>query len=321
MFYILGKSPNQAQTALFEIHFETVLNPKNFLYILSKKIDWQYLESEFSVYYSKIGRASVPLRMMLGCLLLKELYQTSDENLPELWVENPYMQYFCGENYFQHDFPFDPSDFVHFRKRIGSEGFEKLLAYSAELYGKKKVVEVCLSDTTVQENHITFPTGAKLASQICKKTTKIAQKEGIKQRQSYVRVVKGLVRESHHGNQPKKMGKAKKARKKLETIAYRQIRELRRKLSPEQLKNYEEELCMYEKILCQDRTDGQKCYSLQKVHTACIAKGKQGKKYEYGNKVGILVDAEDKIIWGIEVYEGNPYDGKTIAPLLEQFEK
>jgi len=35
---------------------------------------------------------------------------------------NPYTQYFCGEEHFQHNFPFAPSDFVHFGKRIGVEG-------------------------------------------------------------------------------------------------------------------------------------------------------------------------------------------------------
>ena len=35
-----------------------------------------------------------------------------------------YFQYFCGGVFFEHKFPFDPSDFVHFRKRVGEEGME-----------------------------------------------------------------------------------------------------------------------------------------------------------------------------------------------------
>ncbi len=70
---------------------------------------------------------------------------------------NPYMQYFSGESHFQHKFPCDPSDFVHFRKRIGEEGIEKIFTYSVELHGEKTKSKMVLSDTTVQENNVPFP--------------------------------------------------------------------------------------------------------------------------------------------------------------------
>ncbi|MFH5834312.1 hypothetical protein ACG2F4_18995 [Halalkalibaculum sp. DA3122] len=41
---------------------------------------------------------------------------------------------FCGEVYFQHTFPSDPSDFVHFRGRIGQEGVAKIFAYSVAIH-------------------------------------------------------------------------------------------------------------------------------------------------------------------------------------------
>jgi len=66
---------------------------------------------------------------MVGCLLLKRLYNLGDETLAQAWVMNPYMQYFCGYGKFEHSFPCDPSDFVHFRKRIGNHGVEKIFAY------------------------------------------------------------------------------------------------------------------------------------------------------------------------------------------------
>jgi hypothetical protein len=60
---------------------------------------------------------------MIGCRMLKHLKNLGDESLAKAWIENPYMQYFCGMRCFEHKFPFDPSDFVHFRNRIGEEGF------------------------------------------------------------------------------------------------------------------------------------------------------------------------------------------------------
>ena len=35
------------------------------------------------------------------------------------WVENPYWQYFCGEVYFQHEAPIDPSSLTRFRTYLG----------------------------------------------------------------------------------------------------------------------------------------------------------------------------------------------------------
>ena len=100
----------------------------------------------------------MPARLMVGCLMLKRLYNLGDETLAETWAMNPYMQYFCGMTYFEHKLPFDPSDFVHFRKRIGDAGIEKIVAYSVLIHGKKAHKQQVLSDTTDQENNTTFPT-------------------------------------------------------------------------------------------------------------------------------------------------------------------
>ncbi|MCB0801905.1 MAG: transposase [Flavobacteriales bacterium] len=105
--------------------------------MLSEKIDWDYFDTEFVQYYSTKDRPSMPIRLMVACLLLKRIYNLGDETLAKAWVMNPYMQYFCGEAHFQHEFPFDPSDFVHFRKRIGVVGVEKIFTYSVLIHGKK----------------------------------------------------------------------------------------------------------------------------------------------------------------------------------------
>ncbi|MUP38878.1 hypothetical protein GNY23_13750 [Labilibaculum sp. 44] len=80
---------------------------------------------------------------MVGLLLLKHIYNLSDVAIVDRWIENPYWQYFSGENVFQTQKPFNPTEFIHFRKRIGKEGVEKLLKVSIQLYwqrgsGKKK---------------------------------------------------------------------------------------------------------------------------------------------------------------------------------------
>ncbi len=78
--------------------------------------------------------------------------------------------------HFEYKFPCDPSDFVHFRKRIGEKGIEKIFAYSVNLFGKQSQEKQVLSDTTVSENNTSFPTDAKLAKRIIDKCNAIAKK-------------------------------------------------------------------------------------------------------------------------------------------------
>lgn len=230
------------------------------------------------------------------------------------------MQYFCGMVHFEHQFPCDPSDFVHFRKRIGEEGIKNIFAYSVNLFGRAAKEKVNLSDTTVAENNTTFPTDSKLAKKIIDKCNEIAKKEGVKQRQTYVRTSKQLVRATHNGKHPKRQKKAKKADAKLKTIAGRLLRELKRELPGQLLKKYRKEFELYYQILNQKRTDKNKIYSIYKPFTSCIAKGKAHKQYEFGTKIGLTTTSKTLIITSIKSFGGNPHDSKTIKPLLEQIQ-
>lgn len=166
---MIGKIEKTPQLNLFEIPLITFINLQHELVILSQQINWKEVDEYFGKYFSEIGRPSVPIRKLVGLLLLKQIYNESDENVVERWIENPYWQYFCGEVNFQKQKPFDPSEFVHFRKRIGEEGAEKLLELSIKLYGKEVNVKEVLIDTTVQEKNITFPTDTKLYKKIIDK--------------------------------------------------------------------------------------------------------------------------------------------------------
>jgi len=54
-----------------------------------------------------------------------------------------------GETFFQHEKPFNPTELIKFRKRIGEEGSEKMLKLSINLFGKSEIeeAEVCISTT------------------------------------------------------------------------------------------------------------------------------------------------------------------------------
>lgn len=315
---MLGKKIVQNQRDLFKPLLVDFIDMSHELVLLADQIDWDYFEKELAQYYSHTGKPSMPIRLMVGCLMLKRIYNLGDETLAQAWVRDPYMQHYCGYSKFEHCFPCDPSDFVHFRKRIGEQGIEKIFAYSVQLHGKSAKDKQVLSDTTVQENNTTFPTDAKLAKKIIDKCNAIAQGHQITQRQTYVRVSKQLVRDSYNGKHPRRRNKAKRAVKKLKTIAGRLIRELERELPSEILTPLKEEFDVYRKVLLQKRGDKNKIYSLHKQFTCCIAKGKAHKQYEFGNKVGLIATSKELIITAIKAFAGNPHDSKTIEPLLKQ---
>lgn len=129
---------------------------------LSRAIDWSQFDEAFGPLYSEgQGRPAKPTRLMVGLHYLKHAKDLSDEEVVAQWVENPYWQYFCGEEYFQHQFPIDPSLMTKWRDRVKSAGLEKLLEATIETGFKTRVLkESSLQrvnvDTTVQE----YPFGA-----------------------------------------------------------------------------------------------------------------------------------------------------------------
>ena len=106
----------------------------------------------------------------------------------------------------------------------------------------------------------------------------------------------------------------------MRTIAGRLIREVEANLPQSELSTYTEELNLFKKVITQGRKEKDKIYSLHKPETACIAKGKAGTPYEFGNKIGLITTAKSGIILAIKSFLGNPHDSKTIEPLLVQLE-
>jgi IS5 family transposase len=191
---------------------------------------------------------------MIGSLLLKNLYNLGDETLVSAWIMNPYMQHFCGYAYFEHHFPCDPSDFIHFRKRLGSQGVEIVFAHSVDLHGKDgRGIRVCPIRRC--KNNTTFPTDAKLAKKVIDTCNAIAEEHGIRQRQNYKRVSKQLLRDTFNGKHPKRRKKTVAAQKKPRTLAGRLIQELKQELPQQVLQLYAPQLELYQKVINQKRTE------------------------------------------------------------------
>ncbi len=295
------------------------LNPNHELYRLSHEIKWDYFEEEFGSLYSDKGRPAHSIRLMVSLLLLKSIYNLSDEKLAEEhWEMNSYFQYFSGYDQQQWGQPCAASDLVFFRKRIGEQGVEKILKHSIDLHGKDGQDPHLSIDSTVQEKNITYPTDAKLHKKIIDKCVKKAKKENIVLRRTYTRTTKNLIKATYNGNHPKRKKKAAASKRKLKTIAGRLVRELERKL-PEDC--FRKELEIFNRVLLQQRGSKNKIYSLHEPDVYCMSKGKAHKKYEYGCKASVVLGQKTGIILGAMTFKTNVYDGHTLPDVLEQVEQ
>src|SRR3990170_2733658 len=152
------------QADMFRSRLDNILNTRHPLFNLARKIDWSVFENEFgALYVEKVGRPGLPIRLLVGLHYLKHTYRESDESVVEKFLENPYWQYFCGFEYFQHHFPLDPSTLVRWREQLGPDGLEKLFketiaAAQRENLLRRSDVSRAIVDTTVQEKAIAFPT-------------------------------------------------------------------------------------------------------------------------------------------------------------------
>jgi IS5 family transposase len=318
---MIGKSPIQEQKNIFQPLLKEFIDMNHELVLLSQEINWKELEEEFSSLYSNTGTPGKPIRLMCGLLILKQLYDLGDETLIPAWISNPYMQHFCGEAHFQWRQPCDPSDLVHFRKRIGSTGIEKIFAQSIRIHGKQGMNDKLNIDSTVHEKNITFPTDTKLRKKIIDKCVAIAKKENIELRQSYKFTTKKCLIKSRFAHHPKRKKQARAAQRKIKTIAARLVRELYRKLPVEKLSHYENELQLFARVLAQQQNDSNKIYSLHEPNVSCIAKGKVHTPYEFGSKASIATTQNGNIIVAAVSFQGNPHDSKTLDKTLEQHQR
>ena len=119
---------DSGQTDMFRARLDQIVDPNHALAKLGRRIDWRFLEERFgAVYTDKSGQPPLPTRLMAGLSILKHTHNLSDEELCARFLENPYYQLFCGEEFFHHKPPFDRSSLTRWRKRMGEEKLVALI--------------------------------------------------------------------------------------------------------------------------------------------------------------------------------------------------
>jgi IS5 family transposase len=302
-----------------------LVSPKHPLAKLAHQIDWKSFEEKFGASFAEAGRPAVATRLMVSLHYLKYTFDLSDEDVVARWVENPYWQYLSGRQYFEYQFPIDPSSMTRWRNRVGDDGAEELLKQTIQTamkcgYLKKQDCARVNVDTTVQTKAIRFPTDARLYDRMREVLVRAADKNGIELRQNYERVGKVALRRQQGYGHGKKFKRANKETKRLKTFLGRVVRDIERKaVQPdEQLTGV---LSTARRILTQERDSKNKIYSVHEPQVECIAKGKANKRYEFGNKAGLVTSAKRNWILGALGFNGNPYDGHTLGSSLTQAEK
>ena len=317
---------------LFRMRLEQILDQRHVLYRLAGKVDWNAVEERFGGLYAEAGRPGIPIRLMVGLHYLKHAFNESDETVVERWVENPYWQHFCGEEYFRHEMPIDPSQMIRFRDRIGEDGCEFMLGLTVRTgletgTVRRASLAVVNVDTTVQDKAIAFPTDARLYHKARGSLVRMAQGMDIDLRQSYERLSRLALAKHGRYAHARQMQRARREQKRLKTYLGRVIRDIERKVAIRQIQGEQEHskftrlLELARRIHAQQRHDKGKVYSVHAPEVECIAKGKAHKPYEFGVKVGVVSTSKESFVVGMKALPGNPYDGHTLKASLAQTQR
>jgi IS5 family transposase len=315
--------PKHPQSELFQSELEQIIDMHHPLARLGMSIDWALFEEELgATYHPSQGAPGISTRLMVALHYLKYQHDLSDEDVVAHWVENPYWQHFSGERYFQHCLPIDASSMTRWRGRLGEAGAEQMLRATIAAGIKMGAIRTAdlkriNVDTTVETKAIRFPTDARLYHRCRERLVKAARREGLAIKQSYRHVGKKLLMQSSRYAHARQMKRARAATRKLRTQLGRVVREIERQVR-EPSDKLVKLLETAHRIHAQQRHDKNKVYSVHEPEVECIAKGKAGKPYEFGNKVSVAVTSRGGWLVGAKSFAASPYDGHTLDAQMKQ---
>ena len=309
---------------LFRVELASLVDTGHRLVRLGGRINWAAFEEQLGkTFDARAGAPGLNTRLLVALHYLKYQYNLSDEAVVERWVENPYWQHFSGRQFFEHEMPLDPSSMTRWRKRLGEAGAEAMLKATIETGVAMKAISPAQVrhvnvDTTVQTKAIRHPTDSRLYDRARERLVARARQAGLSIKQSYQRVGKHLVMKASRYAHARQMNRAKACTRKLRTNLGRVIREVERQAVPASVARV---LCLCKRIHAQKRNDEAKVYSVHEPEVMCIAKGKAGRKYEFGQKVSVAVTSKGGWMLGAMCITGNPYDGHTLQRQMEQVDR
>ena len=325
---------DSGQRDLFRARLDQIIDMGHPLAKLAAAIDWGFLDQRLGAVYSDApGHPPLPTRLMAGLAILKHMHDLSDEALCARWLENPYFQLFCGEEFFQHKLVFDRSSMTRWRQRMGEERLVALIQESLAVATKTGAAKPAdfskvIVDTTVQPKAVAHPTDAKLMHRAREKLVALAKKHGVALRQSYQRVGKYALIAYQRYAHAKQFKRARRELRRLRTILGRVMRDVARKTRDKAALRdiFVKPLWLAERVRDQRQNQrGRKVYSLHAPEVECIGKGKAHRPYEFGVKVSVATTLNrskgGQFVAHVAALPGNPYDGHTLEKVIPDMER
>jgi len=266
-----SKSPlDLPQEELFRMRLDNMLDMNHELIKLSELIDWNSFDEQWGeLFQSKRGAPAIRTRLIAGLHYLMHLHNLSDEVVVQRWVENPYWQYFCGEQFFQHEMPIHPTSMTKWHKRLGEKGSEELLIETIKTGLKSKTIKPSslkkvTVDSTVQEKNVTFPTDSKLLNKARVNLVKLVNKEGLTLRQNYNRTGPLFALMAGRYAHAKQFKRMRKMNRKLKSRLGRVVRDIERQLvtKNETIQVFKLAIEQANQLISQEQKSKDKLYSL-----------------------------------------------------------
>ena len=170
---------------------------------------------------SNAGRPRLPVRLMVSLLYLKHAFNVSDEALVERWSDAPL-------------WPCDPSSIGKFRRLLGEEGIEELLAQTInaavnlKLIVKAELARVVV-DSTVQQKAVAYPTDSQLLETARAKLVEAAREAGVELKQTFAKEARSLRYKAGRYAHARQFKRMRRAIQRQRTIVARLQREIERK--------------------------------------------------------------------------------------------
>jgi transposase, IS5 family len=290
----------------------------------------------------RLGRRSTPVEVILRMLIVRRLYDWSFEATERNVSDSLILRQFC--RLYLEPAP-DDTTLIRWANVIGPQTLEGLNERAVALAFERKLTRgrKLRTDATVVETNICHPTdssllgdGVRVLGRLMGKAKEILEATGESFR-NRTRSAKRLGRSiaegaRRRGEEAKEASKAAyrrligvaRASLKQATKVQQMLRSQRHldgRLADE-LERFEG---LIERVVEQTErrvlsghsvAASEKLVSLFEEHTAIIARGKAGKRTEFGRKVW-LSEVEGGIVTGYRILEGNPADEKQLLPTLE----
>jgi len=315
------------------------LNSENRWMKLSRLVPWDVLEKIYQAYFSRLGRPAKSSRLVNGLLIAQHLRTLSDEEVVEEFLENPYLQYFCGYDQLVTQQEIHPTTLCKMRKRVGEEYFAKFEREIISVLKSKKIIKTGRQqiDGTVFPVNIAYPTDVGLLEKarrwVVGKIKQIKETSHISDKiRMYSRKAKQVYL-SFSKKRKRTMSEVRRVKKKLIQYLRRNISQIKAVMAQAGesigdikgglLKRIEVIEQVYQQQFQMLKNNvhriEERIVSLHRSHIRPIVRGKSGKEVEFGPKCIIShVDGYaflDK--FGYEAY----YEGDQLKNSLELHEK